>query len=152
VEIIKEIEMDFDYIITSCGTGSTLAGIISGLEGRAHTIGFPVLKGGKYLKSDIMTMIKKFVDRIYLNWHLETNYHFGGYAKYSQYLIDFINSFKKDHGIQLDPVYTGKMMFGIYDLIKKNYFQKGTRIVALHTGGLQGIAGFNERFGNLIKE
>ncbi len=79
------------------------------------------------------------------------DYHFGGYAKYSWDLIAFINDFKGTHGIPLDPVYTGKMMFGVFDLIKNDFFPPGSKIMAIHTGGLQGIRGFNERFGELIK-
>ena len=73
-----------------------------------------------------------------------TDYHFGGYAKINSELIQFINNFKKENNIQLDPVYTGKMMFGIFDLIKKGYFKKESKILAIHTGGLQGIAGMNK--------
>jgi 1-aminocyclopropane-1-carboxylate deaminase len=65
-------------------------------------------------------------------------------------LIGFINNFKHKHGIQLDPIYTGKMMFGIYKLIENGYFPDNSTIVAVHTGGLQGIEGFNQRFGNLL--
>jgi len=84
-------------------------------------------------------------------WQLITNYHLGGYARFNTELIHFINNFKSTFGIPLDPVYTGKMMYAIFDLIKNEFFQPGTKILALHTGGLQGIAGFNQRFGDLIR-
>ena len=77
------------------------------------------------------------------NWSLNTEYHFGGYAKVSEELITFINKFKAETNIPLDPVYTGKMMYGIVDLIKKDFFKRGTKILAIHTGGLQGIEGMN---------
>jgi 1-aminocyclopropane-1-carboxylate deaminase len=77
-------------------------------------------------------------------------YHFGGYAKYSSELVEFINEFNTKHKIPLDPVYTGKMMYGLFNMIQQDVFKKGSRIIAIHTGGLQGIDGFNERFGNLI--
>ena len=86
----------------------------------------------------------------YNNWEMINDFHFGGYAKFTDELISFINSFKKRHGVGLDPIYTGKMMFAIFDLAAKGYFKPDTTIVALHTGGLQGIRGFNERFGELI--
>ncbi|MEL6305131.1 MAG: 1-aminocyclopropane-1-carboxylate deaminase/D-cysteine desulfhydrase, partial [Bacteroidota bacterium] len=79
------------------------------------------------------------------NWNLISDYHFGGYGKVDEVLVNFINTFKKETGIPLDPVYTGKMMFGIVDLIQKGHFQKGSKILAIHTGGLQGIAGMNQR-------
>ena len=77
------------------------------------------------------------------NWELITDYHFGGYAKINKELISFINQFKNHYNMPLDPVYTGKMMFGIFDLIKKGYFQENAKILAIHTGGLQGIQGMN---------
>jgi 1-aminocyclopropane-1-carboxylate deaminase/D-cysteine desulfhydrase-like pyridoxal-dependent ACC family enzyme len=150
-EIVEEIDIDFDIITSCCGTGGTLAGIIAGLNARNYAIGFPILKGGGYLKHEITDHIRKFSDQTFLNWHLELGYHFGGYAKYNSQLIEFINAFKKDHKIPLDPVYTGKMMFGIFDMINQDSFKPGTVILAVHTGGLQGIDGFNERFGNLIR-
>ena len=79
------------------------------------------------------------------NWELITDYHFGGYAKTNDDLIEFINNFKSKHNVPLDPIYTGKMVFGIYDLIEKGYFPKGSKILAIHTGGLQGIEGMNQK-------
>ena len=84
-------------------------------------------------------------------WSINTDYHFGAYAKHTQELIDFINDFSKEYDIQLEPIYTAKMLFGIFDLVRKNYFTEGSVLLAVHTGGLQGIEGFNERFGPLIK-
>jgi 1-aminocyclopropane-1-carboxylate deaminase/D-cysteine desulfhydrase-like pyridoxal-dependent ACC family enzyme len=149
-EIVEEIDIPFDFITSCCGTGGTLGGIIAGLNGKQYAIGFPVLKNGAFLQRDIQDHIISYNNSVYLNWHLELDYHFGGYAKYTSDLINFINGFKNDHNIQLDPVYTGKMMFGIFDMIKKDKFKNGTDILAIHTGGIQGIAGFNMRFGNLI--
>ena len=79
------------------------------------------------------------------NWKLITDYHFGGYAKVDESLVGFINSFYSQSGILLDPVYTGKMIFGVMDLIAKRYFPKGSKILAIHTGGLQGIEGMNQK-------
>ncbi len=78
------------------------------------------------------------------NWHIENGYHFGGYAKTSPELFAFIRQFKSDFDIELDAVYTGKMFFGLFDLISKGTFDRGTRIIAVHSGGLQGNAGFPE--------
>ncbi|MCB0557776.1 MAG: hypothetical protein KDD09_02450, partial [Phaeodactylibacter sp.] len=78
-------------------------------------------------------------------------FHFGGYAKFEPYLIDFINGFYQQHGIALDPIYTGKLFYGLFQLIEQRYFPKGSTVLAVHTGGLQGVNGFNERFGNLIE-
>jgi len=74
---------------------------------------------------------------------LQTDYHFGGYAKVTEELINFVNDFKMQTQILLDPIYTGKMVYGILDLVKKNYFKPKTKILAIHTGGLQSITGMN---------
>jgi 1-aminocyclopropane-1-carboxylate deaminase/D-cysteine desulfhydrase-like pyridoxal-dependent ACC family enzyme len=150
-EIVEEVDIPFDIITVCCGTGGTMAGIIAGLKGRHYAIGFSVLKGGEFLKWDIKSHIKKYNDNVYLNWQVEIDYHFGGYAKYTSQLINFINDFKQDFNIRLDPVYTGKMMFGVFQMIQNGKIKKGTKILAIHTGGLQGIDGFNERFGNLVQ-
>ncbi|MEJ6792151.1 MAG: pyridoxal-phosphate dependent enzyme [Lacinutrix sp.] len=137
-EILKEEDFNFNYICASVGTGGTLAGLINGSKPSQKILGFSALKGD-FLKKDI----SKFATQD--NWELLSNYHFGGYAKINKELIAFINNFKATNNIQLDPIYTGKMLFGIQDLIAKNYFPKGSKILVIHTGGLQGIAGINAR-------
>jgi 1-aminocyclopropane-1-carboxylate deaminase len=130
-EISSLIDIPFDYISCAIGTGGTIAGIISSLKENQKAIGFPVLKGGEFLKNEIEKLVPSKT-----NFELQTEYHFGGYAKKNEELLNFISDFKLNHNIVLDFVYTGKMMFGIFDLIKKNYFEKGATIVAVHTGGL----------------
>ncbi|MDQ4141694.1 MAG: pyridoxal-phosphate dependent enzyme [Bacteroidota bacterium] len=144
-DIIADINIPFDYICCAAGTGGTLAGIIAGLNGQSQVIGFPALKEGQFLATDIEALIKEYNGEEYQNWQLQTDYHFGGYAKVKPELIAFMQTFKKAHLIQLEPVYTGKMLYGIYDLIRKDFFKPGSTIVAIHTGGLQGLAGFAER-------
>ncbi|MFK5957451.1 MAG: pyridoxal-phosphate dependent enzyme [Lutibacter sp.] len=136
-EILTEEDHKFDIICSAIGTGGTISGLINSAKKHQKVIGFPALKGN-FLQHEI----KKYVLRTN-NWSLNTNYHFGGYAKISEELITFINKFKRETQIPLDPVYTGKMLFGIIDLIKNDYFKKGTKILAIHTGGLQGIEGMN---------
>lgn len=146
-DIVKSIEHDFDFICSACGTGGTLAGIIKGLSVKKFALGFSALKGGEFLRSDVENLLKLFDDSSHKNWDIITKYHFGGYAKISSELIDFIYSFEQKTKIQLEPIYTGKMIYGIYDMIKSGYFPRGSKIVAIHTGGLQGIHGMNEQFG-----
>ena len=136
-EILTEEDNQFDIICSAIGTGGTISGLINSAENHQKVIGFPSLKGD-FLQNEI----KKYVLRTN-NWSLNNNYHFGGYAKISEELITFINKFKSETSIPLDPVYTGKMLFGIVDLIKNDYFKQGTKILAIHTGGLQGIEGMN---------
>lgn len=135
-EILSEQDKDFDYVCCSVGTGGTVSGLINCSKPGQQILGFSSLKGD-FLKEDI----GKFVEK--KNWQLITDYHFGGYAKINESLISFINEFKSKNQIPLDPIYTGKMMFGIFDLIEKGFFPKGSKISAIHTGGLQGIEGMN---------
>jgi len=141
-EILTENDDQYDIICSAIGTGGTISGIINSTKKNQEVIGFPSLKGD-FLENEI----KKYISEE-KKWHINTQYHFGGYAKISEELITFINKFKSETGIPLDPVYTGKMMFGIVDLIKNDYFKKGTKILAIHTGGLQGIDGMN----NVLKK
>ena len=137
-EILTDKDLNFDYICCSVGTGGTISGLINCLKPSQQVLGFPALKGG-FLKQDISKFAKN------MNWDIISDYHFGGYAKINEELISFINQFKKEYQISLDPVYTGKMMFGLFDLIEKGYFKKGSSILAIHTGGLQGIRGINAK-------
>jgi 1-aminocyclopropane-1-carboxylate deaminase len=146
-EIVADIPIDYDYICCACGTGGTIAGIIAGLEGKRQVLGFPALKGGDFLKEEIEQLIVAYNGRHYQNWQLITDYHFGGYAKVRPELLEFMQDFQKEHHLPLEPVYTGKMFYGLLDLIRQGYFPQGSRIVAIHTGGLQGNAGFRERLG-----
>ncbi|OEK09024.1 1-aminocyclopropane-1-carboxylate deaminase [Flavivirga aquatica] len=135
-EILVDKDNMFDFVCCAVGTGGTISGLINASKPNQQILGFPALKGD-FLKEDI----SKFATKA--NWNLITNYHFGGYAKINEDLVTFVNQFKADYNIPLDPVYTGKMMFGIMDLIDKGFFKKGSKILAIHTGGLQGIEGMN---------
>jgi 1-aminocyclopropane-1-carboxylate deaminase/D-cysteine desulfhydrase-like pyridoxal-dependent ACC family enzyme len=144
-EYIQNIQTDYDILTCACGTGGTLAGLIKGLNGRKKIIGFPVLKGGDFLYADIQSFLTDSSGpKHYDNWALNTDYHFGGYGRSTEQLNDFIVHFYQQHNILLEPVYTGKIIFAVYDLIKKGHFQKNTRILAIHTGGIQGLEGFPE--------
>ena len=137
-EILTTEDKKFHFICAAVGTGGTIAGLINSAKKHQKVIGFPALKGS-FLSEEIKKYTKENV-----NWFLENNYHFGGYSKYSSELITFINQFTKETNIPLDPIYTGKMLFGIIDLIELECFPKNSKILAIHTGGLQGITGFNE--------
>jgi 1-aminocyclopropane-1-carboxylate deaminase len=125
-------EAEFDYLCLPVGTGGTIAGMVEGLDKSKKVLGFVSLKGGEFLEHEIQT----YTDR--RNFTLQHDYHFGGYAKMPRSLVDFTNQFEKDYAIQLDPVYTSKMMFGVNDLLRKGFFKKDSTIMILHTGGLQG--------------
>ena len=130
-----------DYICCAIGTGGTIAGIINASNDKQIVIGFPAIKGFEQLEKDIN------------NWTNATNCIFindyvgNGYAKINKDLVDFINEFNARHNVPLDSIYTGKMMMGILDLVEKDFFLKGSSILAIHTGGLQGNKGMSERLG-----
>ena len=145
IEMVNEIKTDFDHICLACGTGGTLAGVVSGLYGKKKAIGFSSLKGKDRLTSSITELVHDFTDKTFDNWQVNFDYHFGGYAKVNDELINFIKAFKQNHLTQLEPVYTGKMMYGLYDMIRNDYFPRGTKIVAIHTGGLQGLCGYRNQ-------
>ncbi|WKN41565.1 1-aminocyclopropane-1-carboxylate deaminase/D-cysteine desulfhydrase [Tunicatimonas pelagia] len=140
--------LEYDFICSSVGTGGTLAGLLVQLAGQKQVLGFPALKGGNFLYDEINQLTTNFNNQSYTNYQLVTDYHFGGYAKANAELITFINHFYQKHPIPLDPVYNGKLFYGLYDLIQQQYFREGTRLLVIHTGGLQGITGFNERYPN----
>ena len=130
-----------DYICCPVGTGGTIAGLINASNNKQKVIGFPAIKGFDGLEKDIKNWVNK------QNYKFINNYICDGYAKLNKELVEFINQFYLMHNIPLDAVYTGKMLFGVLDLIIKDYFPKGSSILAIHTGGLQGNKGMNERLG-----
>ena len=136
-EILNTSDGDLNFICCAVGTGGTISGLVNSSNQKQIVLGFPALKGDFLTKEiDKFTIQNK-------NWSLITDYNFGGFGKINLDLINFINRFFQETEIPLDPIYTGKMMYGIVDLIKKNFFEKGTKILAIHTGGLQGIDGMN---------
>lgn len=143
-EIIEDCKGEVpDVVCCSCGTGGTLAGLISGFKGQTQLIGFPALKGS-FMTAQVKSFLPKEEPG---NWSINSDYHFGGYAKHKPELFNFIQKFYDNHRILPDPVYTGKMLYGICDLIARGHFSPGTTIVAVHTGGTQGNAGMNLRLG-----
>ncbi|MDC7997521.1 1-aminocyclopropane-1-carboxylate deaminase/D-cysteine desulfhydrase [Gilvibacter sediminis] len=137
-EILGAHTQDYDCICVPVGTGGTLAGISQAAMAHQKLIGFPALKGDFMVDGVAQWTTTS-------NWELNTDYAFGGYGKITAPLIAFINQFKQAHGIALDPVYTGKMLFGLFELLKADRFPEKSRILAVHTGGLQGIAGMRQK-------
>jgi 1-aminocyclopropane-1-carboxylate deaminase len=141
-EIVSEIDIDFDYISIDCGTGATLAGMVRKLKPHQKAIGVQVLKGKDFITEEV----HKWSPGCNL-FEVWTGYHFGGYAKYHEELIHFMQWFYAETKIKLDPIYTAKQFFSVFDQIKNRYFPEGSSIVLVHSGGLQGIAGFEKRYG-----
>ena len=135
-EILTNKDTSFDYVCSSVGTGGTIAGLIKSSNSLQTVLGFSALKG-----TFQTSYINKFTRK--KNYRILDDYCFGGYAKVNAELIEFMNDFKNKTAVSLDPIYTGKMIFGIFDLINKGYFKENSTILAVHTGGLQGINGMN---------
>lgn len=140
-ELFDEIEIEYDVCCISIGTGTTLAGALLNPKNK-NTIGFSSLKG-EGIETEINQLLNPF-DAIKNQWQINKNYQFGGYGKTTQELMNFVNYFYDKTNIQLDPIYTSKMIFGILDMVKKDKFVVGTKILALHTGGLQGWSKFEQ--------
>ena len=147
LEILSQtpkVASDKRFVAIGAGTGGTAAGLISGLAGNGKTLVFPATSHG----FDDEKIKRHFSPEI-MSGHftLMSGYDFGGFAKPNPELLDFIRYFNKENNILLDPIYTGKMMYGLYDSLYFGFFPKKSVIVAVHTGGLQAWEGFHSRFG-----
>ncbi|HAD98077.1 MAG TPA: 1-aminocyclopropane-1-carboxylate deaminase [Cryomorphaceae bacterium] len=162
-EVVNELPEGFDVICVAGGTGTTMAGMLTA-DYPAQYVLYPALKGGVFLKRAIDGYLTDFQRAFSTKGHgkkmgmerllVEEDYHFGGYGKTRPELIHFMNGFYDRYCIPLDPVYTGKMLFGIMEGLEKKKWEAGTKIVAIHTGGLQGIKGMNQRLqksGNTLR-
>lgn len=135
-------DINHDYLVLPVGTGGTMAGLILGSETTKKIIGVSVLKGD-FHRHEITQLLQNEnkSGEVYGNWTVLTSYHHGGYGKVSRELVEFMRVMREEHSLPLDPVYTGKLLWAIVEEVKKGTFSKGTTILALHTGGLQGLHG-----------
>jgi 1-aminocyclopropane-1-carboxylate deaminase len=143
-ELINELTDTYNHIFCACGTGTTAAGIINGITQHQLKTKFnavPVFKNGGFIKEEIDRFLTSPAD-----YDLHTDYHFGGYGKATAPLIDFVKQFVAQTGIVIEPVYTGKMMYALYDLIGKGHFTPGSKILAIHSGGIWGLLGMKDKF------
>ena len=143
-ELVDELTESYDHIFCACGTGTTAAGIINGLQTHQLTTQFnaiPVFKNGEFMRDEINQYLLRPT-----NYNLHTDYHFGGYAKINDKLTGFIKAFVTDTGILIEPVYTGKMLYAIYNLAANGHFKSSSKILAIHTGGLIGLLGMKDKF------
>lgn len=131
-ELVAEIKMDYDVLCVFCGTATTMARLINATDEQKQAHGFAALNGAGFLTDELGNFLAHS-DRRYPDWCIHLQYHFGGFAKITPKLMHFIQQFEQAHHIKLEPVYTGKMLYGIYDLIKQGYFKSGQKIIAIHT-------------------
>jgi 1-aminocyclopropane-1-carboxylate deaminase len=145
-EILAKSTESYTHIGVSIGTGGTFAGMASSLLPSQHLIGFSSLKGD-FIHSEIDLLLSQNNINPRGILGINNSYHFGGYGKYTSELVSFIWDFYQNFGIVTDPIYTGKLAFGIWDMIQKDKFPPSSKILLIHSGGLQGNAGFTERTG-----
>lgn len=143
-ELVDELTDFYDHVFCACGTGTTAAGIINGLNRNQLKTKFeavPVFKNGDFVRTEINRYLETPAD-----FSIHTAWHFGGYGKTEERLINFIKRFVAATGILIEPVYTGKMLYAVYDLISKDYFNQGSKILLIHTGGVWGLLGLKDKF------
>lgn len=145
-EIMTAADAGYTHICTSIGTGGTFSGLARSIGLNQELIGFSSLKG-EFIHEEIHALLTQFQIHPKGKIQILNQYHFGGYGKHNEDLLDFIRWFYKEFQIPLDPVYTGKMVYGVLDQIKNRLIPSGSKVLLLHTGGIQGLAGFNQRFG-----
>ncbi|MGB1043593.1 MAG: 1-aminocyclopropane-1-carboxylate deaminase/D-cysteine desulfhydrase [Flavobacteriaceae bacterium] len=141
-EILTESDSDFNFIFCAAGTGTTMAGIAKSIKAPQKLIGVASLRDTG-LKRRIADLSEQS------EFELLDEYHLGGYAKINSDYIHFLNDFYRQTKVLLDPIYTGKMMYAIFDKVNFGNFDKESQILAIHTGGLQGIQGMNQRLHRL---
>ncbi|WP_158824795.1 1-aminocyclopropane-1-carboxylate deaminase/D-cysteine desulfhydrase [Mucilaginibacter lacusdianchii] len=143
-ELVNELPRVYEHLFCACGTGTTAAGIITGLQQHQLFTQFhavPVLKNGEFMRDEINRYLT-----IPFSYQLHTDYHFGGYAKTTPELLQFVQNFIATTGILIEPVYTGKMLYALFDRAQRNHFASGSNILAVHSGGMMGLLGMKDRF------
>lgn len=140
---------DYKTVCCAIGTAGTIAGIIKSIDKNKKILGFPALKGN-FFEKDINRLLNDTNQATYTNWKLNHDYHFKGFGAFNEALIDFVNWFYQDYNIPLCTLYTGKMFYGIFDLIDKGLLTNDDKLLVIHTGGIQGRQAFNEKNGNLL--
>ena len=145
-EILSQSHLDFTHICTAIGTGGTFTGLAKSLQPHQKLLGFSSLKG-EFIRAEIAQLLKNNGVDEKVSTEIFTEFHVGGYAKWSPDLIEFIHWFWEEFNIALDPIYTGKMVYGCWKLLEKSHFSPYSKILWIHTGGLQGNVGFAQRTG-----
>lgn len=138
VELDAQLDGHYDAVVCACGTGATLAGIAAALGPNKKAVGISVLRGHSGLDADIGGWIHEQRSSCSDAWRIHHDFHHGGYAKKSPQLLAFVQAFRQQHGIPIEPVYTGKMFYALYELVKAGTFARDSTVVAVHTGGVHG--------------
>jgi len=140
-QLVSELPEELDYLLCPVGSGGTLAGIIQSLwqrKRKTRVIGIAVLKGQGYLENLVTDLITEKNAITGQTWQINHDFHFGGYAKSTPELTHFCTHFNQKSGVEIEPVYSGKLFFALYSLLEQGFFGKDSRVAAIHTGGIQG--------------
>jgi len=153
-EILKEIDVEFDVVFVAQGTTATSCGLLLGLQEDQELYAVPVLKGFDSLSEmksifQFSGMEEEWLEEAFSRLNVLNEYHFGGYGKYDDELLNFIKTFYIDHGIKLDPIYTGKAMFAMMKELDDDKWN-GKSVVFIHTGGIQGVSSVEAKSGVLL--
>lgn len=144
-ELIEELPWIPESVVVACGTGTTLAGIIAGMQNRGRIIGIAAVQNAEYMRSDVTKMLLEATYLAFENFNILHDYTHGGFAKSSSELRQFCTQFVEETQIPIEPIYTGKMFYALRQLCLAGQFKRGERVLAIHTGGLQGNRGFQTK-------
>lgn len=142
-ELIHDLGDTPNTIILPCGTGATLAGVVAGLNGSARVIGIAAVNNAAYLSQQVQQLLRDAASPAHDNFEILLDFTHGGFAKTTPALMQFCEHFFAETQIQLEPVYSGKMFYALAKLCRQGKFAPGERVVAIHTGGLQGLRGYS---------
>lgn len=143
-ELITELPFIPDTIVVACGTGTTLAGLVAGMQGKGRVVGIAAVQNAQYLHQQVSDLLQTAHYPAYTNFEILHDYHHGGFAKVNDGLLQFCEQFTQSTHIPVEPVYTGKLFYAIEQLTKSNFFKANERVLAIHTGGLQGARGTSQ--------
>ncbi|ROS01314.1 1-aminocyclopropane-1-carboxylate deaminase [Sinobacterium caligoides] len=147
-DIMREIEGqvdDCDVVMVPVGTGGTMTGMSAAVTSKARVLGIAVVNAYAGLYADIERGLAQAAEPPLAGWQLLDGFHGGGYAKVDEPLARFLREFEQAHGIAIEPVYSGKMFKALFTLIENDFFPRGSHIVAVHSGGMQGLRGMRKK-------
>ncbi|QLH68625.1 1-aminocyclopropane-1-carboxylate deaminase/D-cysteine desulfhydrase [Aeromonas veronii] len=142
-ELVGEVPFSPDLWVLPCASGGTLAGLIAGKQDREQILAIAVLKGGGFIADEVCRLHPAAAN--IPGWRIALDHHDGGYAKFSPALWQWVQDFSTDTGLPLEPIYSGKAMWGLFRELAAGRIATGSKIVFIHTGGMQGLAGLREQ-------
>lgn len=142
-ELVGEVPFSPDLWVLPCASGGTLAGLIAGKRDREQILAIAVLKGGGFIADEVCRLHPAAAN--IPGWRIALDHHDGGYAKFSPNLWQWVQNFSATTDLPLEPIYSGKAMWGLFRELAAGRIAPGSKIVFIHTGGMQGLAGLLEQ-------